>query len=84
MTAAARDPLGRGKEFLLALGLSGLLHAGVMAVDNFVSALRGGLNGNPEHAYGDVLGWFLIGALALAAIRLAGRSARSELTLART
>ena len=57
MTVAARDPFGRGKDFLLALGVSGLLHASVMAVDNLVSALRGGSNGNPEHVYGDVLGW---------------------------
>ena len=84
MTAAARDPFGRSKDFLLALGFSGLLHASAMAIDNLVSALRGGPNGNPEHAYGDVLGWFSIAVFALAAVRMAGRGARPERAQART
>jgi hypothetical protein len=84
MVAAASDPFGRGKDFLLALGISGLFHASAMALDNLVSALRGGPNGNPEHAYGDVLGWFLIAAFALAALRAARRARAAELAPARS
>lgn len=65
MLLAAVDPGGRHRPFVVLLVLSGYLHAAEMAVDNLVSARVGGMNRNPEHLYGDVLGWFAIASLAL-------------------
>jgi len=65
MVLAAFDPLGRHRPFLVLLVVSGFLHAGEMAIDNLSSAGRGAMNGNPEHLYGDILGWFGIASVSL-------------------
>ena len=65
MLLAALDPLGRHRFFLILLVTSGSLHAAEMAVDNLCAARMGGVNGNAEHLYGDVLGWFAIAAASL-------------------
>jgi hypothetical protein len=65
MILTAFDPLGRHRSFLVLLVLSGYLHSGEMAADNVLSAAMGGMNGNPEHLYGDVLGWFVIASISL-------------------
>ena len=65
MLLAALDPLGRHRFFMILLVTSGFLHAGEMAVDNLCAARMGGMNGNAEHLYGDVLGWFVIAAASL-------------------
>jgi hypothetical protein len=65
MLLTALDPQGRHHLFLVLLAFSGYLHSGEMAVDNVLSMRMGGMNGNPEHLYGDVLGWFVIASLAL-------------------
>lgn len=76
MAVCARDPLGRERGFLILLACSGLLHAGEMAVDNLIAAHAGGANGNPQHLYGDVLGWAVIGASALALSAISRRTRR--------
>ena len=41
------------------------MHAAEMCVDNLRSASMGNMNGNPEHLYGDILGWFVLASLSL-------------------
>lgn len=65
----------RQRSFLLLVGVSGVFHATEMLADNLVSASRNHVNGNPEHLYGDVAGWFVIALLALLMLRVA-RTAR--------
>jgi hypothetical protein len=66
MAVAAFDPGMRHRPFLLALGLSGMFHALFMGADNLLAAQAGTANGNPEHLYGDVAGWFAIGVASIA------------------
>jgi hypothetical protein len=65
MLLTAMEPQGRHRLFLVLLVLSGYSHCSEMAMDNMLSARMGGMNGNPEHLYGDVLGWFVIASVAL-------------------
>lgn len=74
MLLTAFDPGGRRRPFIVLLVLSGSLHAGEMVVDNLLSARMRGTNGNLEHLYGDVLGWFVIASLALLFLILDRRS----------
>ncbi|HVO62901.1 MAG TPA: hypothetical protein VMT53_18370 [Terriglobales bacterium] len=70
MLITASDPAGRHRLFMVALVLSGYLHAAEMCADNLRSASMGNMNGNPEHLYGDVLGWFVIASLSLLFLKL--------------
>ena len=70
MLLTAFDPSGRHSLFIVALVLSGYLHAAEMAADNLFSAHMGHRNGNHEHLYGDILGWFAIASFALLFLRL--------------
>ncbi len=65
MFVAAFDPSGRHSLFLVALVLSGYLHSAEMTVDNLSSARLSHTNGNHQHLYGDILGWFAIASFAL-------------------
>lgn len=65
MLLAALDPACQGRLFLVALVLSGSLHAAEMAADNLHSAAMHAMNGNPQHLYGDVLGWSVVALAAL-------------------
>lgn len=65
MLMTAFDPRGRHRGFMVALVLSGYLHSAEMGLDNLRSASMGGMNGNPEHLYGDVPGWFAIASFSL-------------------
>ncbi len=77
MMITAWDPLRRHRPFLLVLAWSGLFHATEMAADNRMSAAMQGMNGNHEHLYGDVLGWYVIAGLSAALLILSrGREAR--------
>ena len=70
MLWCALDPLGRNRGFLRMLAISGFLRAGERAVDNIRSAALRTTNGNPEHLYGDVLGWSIISAFAVSMLFL--------------
>jgi hypothetical protein len=74
MLLTATDPLGKHRTFLVALVFSGYLHSGEMAVDSLLSMQMNGMNANPEHLYGDVLGWFVIASVSLLFLLLSRKS----------
>ena len=80
MLLTAFDPLGRHRSFLIVLVLSGYLHSGEMAVDNLLASRMDGMNCNPEHLYGDVLGWFAIASVSLLFLVFARRRAHQTAT----
>ncbi len=51
--------------FVVYIGISGMFHSTVMLVMNLVEARNGNLNGNMEHLYGDIAGWYLVGLFSL-------------------
>ncbi len=75
MMMTALDPFGRHRPFLIALVLSGYLHSGEMAVDHLLSVQMVGMNANPEHLYGDILGWFVIASVSLLFLLLSRKNA---------
>ena len=52
------------RPFVRFLCASGFVHATVMLVMSLSARAVGGLNGNTEHLYGDIPGWFLITIVA--------------------
>jgi hypothetical protein len=70
MVLTATDPLGRHRIFLRMLTASGYLHASEMAADNLFSLHMHSMNGNREHLYGDVLGWFVIATVSFSLLAL--------------
>ena len=77
MILTAFDPFGKHRSFLVMLVFSGFLHSGEMAIDNLLSMRNSGMNANPEHLYGDVLGWFVIASVSVSFLFLARRSPRA-------
>ncbi|WIA22282.1 hypothetical protein OEZ85_004602 [Tetradesmus obliquus] len=69
------DPLGKHFVFVCYLGLSGCVHASVMLGMNLWQRAVGGPNGNAQHLYGDVAGWYAVG---IASIIAAAASCRSQ------
>lgn len=70
MFQTAFDPMGRHRPFMILLVISGYLHSGEMCVDTLLSKKMAGMNSNPQHLYGDVLGWFLIASISLSFLLL--------------
>jgi hypothetical protein len=62
------DPFNRHAMFILYVAVSGLLHAGFMLVANLYSHAHGLANGNREHLYGDIGGWFLVALFSAAVL----------------
>jgi hypothetical protein len=58
------DPLQRHRFFTWFVILSSVIHATVMLVMNLYERNNQLPNGNPEHLYGDVAGWFGIGVVS--------------------
>ena len=61
------DPFNRHLLFILFVAVSGFLHASFMLAANLYSHAHGLPNGNREHLFGDIAGWFVV-ALFSAAI----------------
>ena len=57
----AVDPGGAGASYVAFMAAQGFFHGTVMLVDNRVSASQGGPNGNPEHAWGEIPFFLLLG-----------------------
>uniref|UniRef100_A0A383W017 Uncharacterized protein n=1 Tax=Tetradesmus obliquus TaxID=3088 RepID=A0A383W017_TETOB len=74
--AGLEDPLGKHFVFVCYLGLSGCVHASVMLGMNLRQRAVGGPNGNAQHLYGDVAGWYAIGIASIIAAAAACRSQR--------
>lgn len=64
MILTAFQPLRRHMVFTLNLFFSGFLHSSLMLVFNLVERSNGGRNGNSEHLYGDIVGWYFISLLS--------------------
>mmetsp|Transcript_24931 Transcript_24931/g.25148 ORF Transcript_24931/g.25148 Transcript_24931/m.25148 type:complete len:287 (+) Transcript_24931:97-957(+) len=62
------DPV-KHKDFILFVGVSGLLHATVMLILNILADIGGYRNGNREHLYGDILVWYIISFVNLVAFK---------------
>jgi hypothetical protein len=83
LTAAVlQDPAGLGASYTLFFIFQCILHATVMLVDNRVAAVADGPNGNPEHIWSEIPGFYFIGtvlALLLATrLRVIGRPSVEE------
>ncbi len=58
--AGVEGPHIKHRSFVRFLCASGFVHATVMLIMSLGARAVGGLNGNIEHLYGDIPGWFLI------------------------
>jgi hypothetical protein len=54
------DPFHRHILFIVYVAVSGFLHAGFMLIANLYSHAHGLPNGNREHLFGDIGGWFVV------------------------
>jgi hypothetical protein len=61
---AIEGPGQRQRCFVRYLAVSGLLHATVMLIMNLSARGAGAANGNAEHLYGDIAGWYLVGVVS--------------------
>lgn len=64
------DPFHLHVAYILYVAVSGFIHATFMLIANLISRVQGLPNGNSEHLYGDILGWYVIAAFS--AINLSG------------
>jgi hypothetical protein len=67
---AATEPQGRHAAYVLYVAAQGIIHATMMLVASLLAASAGHPNGNVEHLYGDIAGWYLISAVLFSALLL--------------
>lgn len=74
----ALDPAGVGAGYTTFMAAQGLLHGGIMLIDNRIASSKNGLNGNPEHIWSEIPFFILLGLVlgVLLAQRLRPKSAK--------
>ena len=66
--ACVFDPFNRHAMFILYVVVSGLLHAVFMLIANLYSHAHDLPNGNREHLFGDIGGWFFVALFSAAVL----------------
>jgi len=63
--SCAEHPLGKHVVFVLYVGISCIIHSVVMLGMNINQKVKGQPNGNPEHLFSEIPGFFIVGILNL-------------------
>lgn len=78
MLLTAIEGPAKHHNYVLFLAVSGIVHAVIMLIMNLADRSAGLSNGNAEHLYGDVPGWFFIGLVAAMIWRFDIRSSQKN------